>query len=125
MKIAIAFIENQKGQIYVTRRALDSHLGGYWELPGGKIESDETSTDAIYRELKEELDIDVQQASLFKIVEDELVFYLYEVNLFLGTIKHCSGQLDGRWMSLEETKHYLFPPKNYIFFQEWQTYKSE
>jgi 8-oxo-dGTP diphosphatase len=123
--IVIGFIENEQGQLYVTRRALHSHLGGYWELPGGKLEPDETSEIAIRRELKEELDIDVHQLSLFKIVKDELEFHLYEISCFTGTIKHCAGQLEGGWIYLDETKQYLFPKKNIVFFQEWEKYKAE
>jgi 8-oxo-dGTP diphosphatase len=125
LKIVIGFIENEQGQIYVTRRALNSHLGGYWELPGGKLEPNETCEAAIQRELKEELNIDVQQFSLFNIMQDKLEFHLYDISYFTGEIKHCAGQLDGNWISLDETHRYLFPQKNIAFFTEWKKYKSQ
>ena len=34
---------------------MDKHLGGQWEFPGGKIETDEAPVDALHREIKEEL----------------------------------------------------------------------
>lgn len=62
--VAVALVahgERQGEPTYiVTRRKKDAHLGGAWELPGGKIETGESPRDAVQRELREELGIEVE-----------------------------------------------------------------
>ena len=45
--VVCALIENQSGQLLACKRAASTHLGGYWEFPGGKIEQRETAPDAL------------------------------------------------------------------------------
>jgi len=52
--VCCALIEN-KGKVLIAQRPLDKHLGGEWEFPGGKIEVGESPTEALHREIKEEL----------------------------------------------------------------------
>jgi ribonuclease HI len=55
-----ALIHNAKGQVLLVRRSLkDSFLPGYLELPGGRVEHDETLEHALKRKLKNELGIQV------------------------------------------------------------------
>lgn len=49
----------KEDKILICRRNSSKELGGFWEFPGGKIESNETEEDALIRELKEELDMNV------------------------------------------------------------------
>ena len=58
MIVVIAFIENTKGQLCITQRALNIPYAGYWELPGGKLEASESLTKALVREVYEELGIE-------------------------------------------------------------------
>ncbi|WP_242120903.1 (deoxy)nucleoside triphosphate pyrophosphohydrolase [Aestuariivivens sediminicola] len=46
-------------KIFVCRRKSGIYLGGYWEFPGGKVENGESEKDALKRELKEELEMEV------------------------------------------------------------------
>ena len=47
-------------RVLITRRKAEQVLGGYWELPGGKVEPDESPSDAAVRELHEEVGIEVK-----------------------------------------------------------------
>jgi 8-oxo-dGTP diphosphatase len=43
------------GKVLIARRKPEKSLGGYWEFPGGKLETDEDAETALVRELKEEM----------------------------------------------------------------------
>jgi 8-oxo-dGTP diphosphatase len=55
----------QDGKVFICRRRPGKHLEGYWEFPGGKIEPNEDGKDSLARELKEELDMEVQIRDYF------------------------------------------------------------
>ncbi len=62
--VAAAVLMNEQRQILVTQRPEGKSMAGYWEFPGGKIETGEIPEDALIRELKEELDIICNPASM-------------------------------------------------------------
>ncbi len=55
----------QEGKIFVARRKPEKSMGGYWEFPGGKIEEGESPEQALERELKEELGMQVAVEDYF------------------------------------------------------------
>ncbi len=57
--VVCGVIEDAEGNLLVCRRPPGKHLGGLWEFPGGKIDEGETATEALIRELREELHIGV------------------------------------------------------------------
>ena len=57
-------------RILIGKRS-SGHFRGYWEFPGGKVESGETSYNALVREMKEELNIDVLEASEVIHIKDK------------------------------------------------------
>ncbi len=57
--VCCALIE-KAGRVLIAQRPFDKHLGGLWEFPGGKIEADESPTEALHREISEELGCIVQ-----------------------------------------------------------------
>lgn len=121
MKVVVAFIEKES-KILITRRALNTHWGGYWELPGGKLESCETPDFALTRELKEELNIQVESATLMAVVEQNNIdFYLYHVHVYTGDLKLSAGQINMTWVNFEELNQYSFPDTNQQFFEIWKS----
>ncbi len=60
--VAAAVIERVDGSFLLTQRPVGKVYEGYWEFPGGKVEAGEPVADALHRELREELGIEVQRA---------------------------------------------------------------
>ena len=82
--------ENGKWMIFATQRGYGEFKDG-WEFPGGKIEPEETPEDAIVREIKEELDTEVQVVKLLDTVEYDYPNFHLSMDCFICHIK--SGNL--------------------------------
>lgn len=69
--IAVGAIVNAEGLIFITRRQKGSHLAGFWEFPGGKVETTkgESAEQALSRELLEEVGIHVDEPELLRVLE--------------------------------------------------------
>lgn len=63
MRVVAALIR-AGGQVLLTQRRPGRHLGLSWEFPGGKVEAGETDLEALKRELREELGVEVRVGSL-------------------------------------------------------------
>lgn len=62
--VVAAALINDNDEILLAQRPKGKDLADSWEFPGGKVEKNETPEDALIRELKEELDIDVEAHNL-------------------------------------------------------------
>ncbi len=86
--VAAIIIEN--GKVFATQRGYGEFKDG-WEFPGGKIEADETPEEAIVREIKEELDTEVEVVKLLDTVEYDYPNFHLSMDCFICKIK--SGDL--------------------------------
>ncbi len=59
LQVVAAIIEDEQGLILIAQRPSGKILAGLWEFPGGKIEAGESASEALRRELKEELELEV------------------------------------------------------------------
>jgi ADP-ribose pyrophosphatase YjhB (NUDIX family) len=87
-------------------------IGGVLVPPGGKLEADESVRECIIRELKEELNIDVEINKLEAITEEKYedgywVFILYGAKIIKGepTIMEPDKILELRWVDISEVKN--------------------
>lgn len=114
--VAVGVIVNTHGEILISRRHVDSHQGGLWEFPGGKVERGESVAEALRRELREELGIDVLASRALLEVHHDYVDK--QVLLDVWLIDRFSGQAVGRegqplcWCSPAELANYDFPAAN-------------
>jgi len=58
--VVAAILQNKEGQVLIARRKRGRALEGYWEFPGGKVERGESPEQSLKRELKEEMDIEIE-----------------------------------------------------------------
>lgn len=86
--VAAIIIENDK--VFATQRGYGEFKDG-WEFPGGKIEPGETPEEAIVREIKEELDTEVEVIELLDTVEYDYPNFHLSTGCFICKIK--SGDL--------------------------------
>lgn len=59
IEVVCGIIRDQRGCLLAGLRPQGKHLAGLWEFPGGKIDLGETPEDALVRELREELGVEV------------------------------------------------------------------
>jgi 8-oxo-dGTP diphosphatase len=115
--VAVGVVRDSRGNILIAQRSSETHLGGLWEFPGGKVEGDETYPEALARELEEELGIRIQNARHFLEVSHQypkmqVRLHIYEVHQFKGEPVGREGQ-PIRWVSPAQLKAFPFPKANY------------
>jgi 8-oxo-dGTP diphosphatase len=101
---------------FLTKRLANVHQGNKWEFPGGKVEVDESVAEALYRELKEEISIEVLSCQPLITIEHEYVdkkvcLEVFFVDQYLGEPSPQEGQGQG-WFSLSELQALDFPAAN-------------
>lgn len=115
--IVAGIIFNQdKSQVFITKRPDNLHKGGFWEFPGGKVESGESVEQAMARELEEEIGIEVTELQVFEHLEYDypdksLKFDFIIVSQFNNEPYGKEGQ-QGLWVSIADLANYQFPEAN-------------
>lgn len=101
IKVVAAIIQKEN-KILATKRGYGEFIN-MWEFPGGKIESSETKEQALVREIKEELNIEISVDKFAIDIEYQYPnFYLF-MSCFMCSIKEGSIELlehnDGKWIT--------------------------
>lgn len=86
--VAAIIIKNE--EVFATQRGYGDFKGG-WEFPGGKIDAGETQEEALIREIKEELDTEVEIIELLDTIEYDYPNFHLSMDCFICKIK--SGDL--------------------------------
>ena len=106
-------------QVLITRRKNEGLLGGLWEFPGGKIGPGEDPPSACIREIKEEVNLDIEVMDHLTRVKHaythfKIVMDVYCCRYLAGSVK-LAGPVDYRWIDLEEIDRFAFPKANHKF----------
>jgi len=116
-----AMIERD-GKYLITQRKPTATLPLLWEFPGGRVEPGETDAEALARELKEEMLIDVEVGEQAMHVQHsypdyDIDFRVYRCRLVGGEIRHIKVY-DHRWVAAEDLDEYEFPSADQKTFEQ-------
>jgi 8-oxo-dGTP diphosphatase len=114
LTVVAAVIHDRDGRVLLTRRPDDRHMGGLWEFPGGKVDPGESPTQALARELVEELDLAVEVGTpiTFAVHEEpglRILLLFYAATILSGTPRSLDGQ-ELAWVEVGELASYPTPP---------------
>jgi len=103
----------REGRVLIARRRPQDHLGGLWEFPGGKRQPGESYEACLHRELREELDIEVQVGERIANITHDYPEKSVHLEFFLCRwVRHeprAVGCSDFAWVRREELANYAFP----------------
>ncbi|RZJ17957.1 MAG: (deoxy)nucleoside triphosphate pyrophosphohydrolase [Brevundimonas sp.] len=113
--VAVALIDPD-GRVLIAQRPEGKQLAGLWEFPGGKVEAGERPEQALIRELKEELGIDVNEACLAPFVFASHAYESFHLLMPLYLCRRWSGVVVRHehaalaWVKPNQLSDYPMPP---------------
>lgn len=126
--VVAAIIKNNENKILIAQRNFKKSQGGLWEFPGGKIEKGETREEALIREIKEELNMDIICDSYFgekKYNYPDKTIRLIALNCTMisksyEVLEH--EQIE--WVDIEDFSKYVFAAADIYFADKLLRVKS-
>jgi len=116
--IALLALINDNNEVLISLRQNRREYDGYWEYPGGKVESSETLEIGLIREIKEEIDLEISKNCIapltFAVDQQEVsqkILFLYICRKWEGSI---TSLLDQRleWVKPNDLGQYRMPDSN-------------
>lgn len=115
IRVVGAMLEKEPGRYLITQRQKTASLPLLWEFPGGRVHEGEGDEDALKRELKERLGLDVIVDEAAGSTHHEYPTYDLDFRVFhcrltspSQTVSHAKVN-DHRWVALEEMSQFKFP----------------
>lgn len=114
--VASIAIIDANDQILIAKRPNKKHLSGFWEFPGGKVEKGESPENALVREVKEELNIDINNKCIAPLTFSEFNYENFHLLLLLYVCRRWEGEPmsmeknEIKWVSVNTLRQYKMPP---------------
>ena len=113
--VAVALIDAD-GRVLIAQRPEGKQMAGLWEFPGGKVDPGERPEEALIRELKEELGIDVNEACLAPFVFASHAYESFHLLMPLYLCRRWSGTVTAhehaalKWVRPNALAEWPMPP---------------
>ena len=112
---SIALID-ASNQILIAKRPDKKHLSGFWEFPGGKVEKGEKPENTLIREVKEELNININNKCVAPLTFSEFEYTEFHLLLLLYVCRRWEGEPISmeknqiKWVKANMLRQYKMPP---------------
>lgn len=123
-----AAVIHRDGKIFATKRGYGEYKGK-WEFPGGKREEGESGEEALYREIREELDSKVKIEKLICTTDYDYPTFHLTMDVYLSTL--IEGKLtlleheDAKWVSLDSIDNLDWLPADWSVIDEIKKHFSD
>ncbi len=113
IEVVAAAIYNDEDELFISQRT-DGDFKGLWEFPGGKIEEGETHQQALIREIKEELELNIEVGEFVNTVNYDyptfhLIMHTYKCKIVSGHLVQ-NVHSDTKWIKRSEIKNIKWVP---------------
>ena len=114
--VASVALINSDNQILIAQRPKEKHLSGLWEFPGGKVEKNESPENTLIRELKEELNVNINQRCVAPLTFSEFDYKEFNLLLLLYVCRRWDGDPESmennpiKWVKSNKLREYKMPP---------------
>lgn len=114
--VAVGVLVNKAGEVLLALRHQHQHQGGLWEFPGGKVEPEETVMEALVREFREEVRLEVAAADPLLTVSHDygdkrVLLDVWRIHEWQGEAHGSEGQIL-QWVPVAALVDYDFPAAN-------------
>ena len=121
----VAAIIGRGGEVFATQRGY-GQWQGWWEFPGGKIEPGESHLDALKREIREELNAEIEVGELLETVEWDypefhLTMHCFICNLMSESL-HLNEHEAATWLNLGNLRSVKWLPADEILLDKITEY---
>ncbi|MBM7117435.1 (deoxy)nucleoside triphosphate pyrophosphohydrolase [Archangium primigenium] len=115
IRVVGAMLQNAEGRYLITQRPPKATLPLLWEFPGGRVEEGEGDEQALAREIREEMGVEVEVLEQALHTHHEYPAYDIDFRVYRCRLAHPDAAIqhvrvhDHRWVLLEEMQQYRFP----------------
>lgn len=121
----VAAIIIKDGQVFATQRGY-GEFKGWWEFPGGKMEPEESPQEALKREIREELDAEVEVRELLETVEWDYPNFHLTMHCFICSLLseslHLNEHEAATWLTHETLRSVKWLPADEILLDRIAEY---
>jgi 8-oxo-dGTP diphosphatase len=122
LQVVCGVLRDERGRVLACRRPEGKALAGLWEFPGGKVEERERPEQALIRELREELGVEIEITETFSRVRH--AYPAVEIELIplgariRGGTLHLHEHTDARWLAEAELGSVEWAPADLPVLEE-------
>jgi 8-oxo-dGTP diphosphatase len=115
IRVVGAMLEKESDRYLITQRPASASLPLLWEFPGGRVEEGESNEEALGRELKELLAIQVRVGERMMHLHHQYPSYDVDFSVYRCALASPESEIrhlrvnDHRWVTLAEMSQYKFP----------------